>query len=386
MGPWDGARRVAVAVSGGADSLALALLARGWGDPIAFVVDHGLRGESASEAAWVREVLGARGIPTTILRLTDLAPGPGIAARARAARYAALSAACRHAGLVDLLVGHHAGDQAETVLMRRRRSSGPDGLAGMAACVETDDIRLLRPLLAIDPAPLRNFVTAAGLVPVDDPTNTDQRQTRARLRREIGTDRAELLAEAARCGANRAESGQAIALELAARASIHPERFAILSPGPLHSQTLASLLRSLAGRGFPVAHIDAWAANPRPGTVAGVQILPAGKLGPGWLLVREAAAIQAPANATPGTVWDGRYRVTSAPTGAAIGSLGRDSAAFRRQSALPAAVLNALPTFRYNSVLSAVPDLDYGGPMLSQNRGVIRHAGLPAAGASFLPC
>ena len=233
LGPWDGARRVAVAVSGGADSLALALLAQDWGDPVALVVDHKLRPAAAAEAEWTRATLLARGIPATILRLDGLTPGPGVAARARRARYAALSAACRAAGLVDLLLGHHAGDQAETVLMRRRGQSGPDGLAGMAACVVTEDVRLLRPLLAFDPARLRAMAAAAGLTPVEDPTNTDLRTTRARLRREIGADRAALLAAASEAGAARAMAEAEAAAELAARAEIRPERFAVLSPGPL---------------------------------------------------------------------------------------------------------------------------------------------------------
>ena len=63
------ARRIAVAVSGGADSLALAMLAKSWGDPVAFVVDHGLRAASAGEAEWTRGVLAERDIPATILRL-----------------------------------------------------------------------------------------------------------------------------------------------------------------------------------------------------------------------------------------------------------------------------------------------------------------------------
>ncbi len=381
LGPWDACRRVAVAVSGGADSLALALLAKAWGDPAAFVVDHGLRAESAAEAEWTRDVLTARGIPATILRLRNLAPG---AARARAARYAALSAACRAAGLVDLLLGHHAGDQAETVLMRQRRGSGPDGLAGMAALVETDDIRLVRPLLGIEPSRLRTLVAAAGLVPVEDPTNSDLRTTRARLRQEIGTDRADLLAVAAAAGQARARSEAAIATELAARVQIYPEGFAVLSQGPVGARAFAALLRSVAGRRFPVGHVAALAACPRAATVAGVQLLPAGRLGPGWLLVREAAAMEAAIAARPGGVWDGRYRVAEAQCGSKIGPLGSLAGTLRDVSRLPFSVLRTLPAFWCNSALSAVPHLDYDKAVAPEIRDVIRHAGLPVSGAPFL--
>ena len=382
LGPWDAARRVAVAVSGGADSLALAILTQGWGDPVAFVVDHGLRAASAAEAAWTQGVLQDRGIPATILRL---GPFPHSAAGARVARYAALSAACRAAGLVDLLLGHHAGDQAETVLMRQRRGSGPDGLAGMAAVVETDDVRLLRPLLRFEPARLRAVVAAAGLVPVEDPTNTDLRTTRARLRQEIGTERAALLALGTAAGAARAQSEAEAAHELAARVQIHPEGFALLSPGPVRAETLAALLRSLSGRRFPVSDVAALAACPRAATVAGVQLQPAGRLGPGWLMVREPAAMQPAAPACLGRVWDGRYRVAAAAGEGKIGALGQAAAALRHRSRLPFAVLRALPAFWHNSVLSDVPFLDYDGCQAPGIKGVIRHAGLPAAGASFLP-
>lgn len=385
LGPWGGVRRVAVAVSGGADSLALALLAKDWGDPVALIVDHGLRPDSSAEAAGVRATLAARGIAATVLRLDELRPGPGIAARARADRYAALSAACRAAGLVDLLLGHHAGDQAETVLMRQRRGSGPDGLAGMAAAVATDDIRLLRPLLAIDPARLRAIVHAAGLTAVEDPTNTDLRTTRARLRREIGAGRAGLLAEAAAAGAARAMGEAASAAELAARAAIHPEGFAVISPGPIHPRSLAALLRSLSGRRFPVGKAAPLAAEPHAATLAGVCVRPAGRLGPGWLLVREAAALAPAVAARPGVVWDGRFRVAACAPGSVLGALGDAAAGMRHESGLPSAVLRALPALRHNTVLSDVPDLHYYNHCMPERAAVLRHAGLPAAGAPFLP-
>lgn len=385
LGPWDGARRVAVAVSGGADSLALALLSQAWGDPVAFIVDHGLRPEAAAEAEATRAALAGRGIPATILRLAGLAAGPGMPARARAARYAALSAACRSAGLVDLLLGHHAGDQAETVLMRQRRRSGPDGLAGMAALVETDDFRLLRPLLSIAPARLRAVVAAAGLAPVEDPTNLDRRLTRARLRQEIGEDRAPLLATAAAAGRTRKDAEATTAADLAARAQLYPEGFAVLPPGPIRPESLAALVRSLSGRRFPVGHLASLARSPRPATAAGVQVLPAGRLGPGWLLVREPAALEGPVAARPGVVWDGRYRVAAARPGSMVGAVGEAASRLRHASHLPAAVLRTLPALRYNTALSDVPYLNYHEAAACGLVGVVRHAGLPAAGAPFLP-
>ena len=383
LGPWDGERRVAVAVSGGPDSLALALLAQRWGTPSAFIVDHGLRPESATEAEGARFALAARGIPARVLVLAGLAKGPGLAARARAARYGALTAACRKAGLVDLLLGHHAADQAETVLMRRRRGSGAAGLSGMAALVETDDVRLLRPLLSVTPEQLRAIVAEAGLVPAADPTNDDPASTRVQLRREIGTDRDALLAEASRAGQARSASERAAAGELAARASIYPEGYAVLSAGPIGGDALAGLLRSLSGRRYPVDP-GALAAEPRACTLAGVQLRPAGRAGDGWLLTREPSAAEPPVPADPGAVWDARFRVEASPGGTTVGALGPDAGAVRKNSALPSLVLRSLPAFRYKGVLSAVPHLSYTSQAKVVDRYAVQSACLPAAGAPWV--
>ena len=382
LGPWDAARRVAVAVSGGADSLALAVLAQGWGDPVAFIVNHGLREGSALEAEGARAALQARSIPAQVLTLRGLAQGSGLAARARAARYAALAGACHAAGLVDLLLGHHAGDQAETVLMRQRRDSGPAGLAGMAALVETDDVRLLRPLLFALPAELRAVVSEAGLVPAEDPTNADLRFTRAQLRCEIGSDRAVLLAEAAQAGTARAAAETAMAAELAQRVAIFPEGYAVLSPGPVGKAALGAVLRSLAGRRYPV-NAGLFAALPRAGTLAGVRVQPAGRAGYGWLLTREIAAIDPSVPAAPGAMWDGRFRVEQCPNGADIGALGTSASGFRSATGLPSAVLQALPAFGYNGVLFAVPHLSYNRDAMEVGRPRLQSACMPVAGAPF---
>ncbi|HZD25370.1 MAG TPA: tRNA lysidine(34) synthetase TilS, partial [Alphaproteobacteria bacterium] len=135
--PFEATPALAVAVSGGADSLALALLADGWarrrgGVATALTVDHGLRPEAAAEARRVGRWLAARGIPHRILRWRGDKPATAVQAKARAARYALLADWCRRHGVLHLLTAHHRGDQAETVLMRLAHGSGVDGLAGMA--------------------------------------------------------------------------------------------------------------------------------------------------------------------------------------------------------------------------------------------------------------
>jgi tRNA(Ile)-lysidine synthase len=185
--PFERAPVLAVAVSGGRDSVALALLAHDWarsrGGKIAgLIIDHGLRAESAAEAAATRDVLERNGCEATILSWSGVKPRSRLQEAARAARYRLLREACRRRGILHLLLGHHADDQAETVAMRAARRSGPDGLAGMAALVEQPEVRLLRPLLAVPRACLTATLVARGVAWIDDPSNSDPRFERARLR------------------------------------------------------------------------------------------------------------------------------------------------------------------------------------------------------------
>ncbi|MDP2374667.1 tRNA lysidine(34) synthetase TilS [Reyranella sp.] len=185
--PFEKKPVVAVAVSGGRDSLALALLAHDWarvrgGAIVALIVDHGLRSGSDGEAASTRDLLAGLGIEAGVLCWSGAKPQSGLQEAARTARYRLLSDECRRRGILHLLLAHHADDQEETVTMRAARGSGLDGLAGMAALVERPDVRLLRPLLAVRRARLTATLLARGVAWVDDPSNTDLRFERARLR------------------------------------------------------------------------------------------------------------------------------------------------------------------------------------------------------------
>jgi tRNA(Ile)-lysidine synthase len=181
---------VAVAVSGGADSLALlhALRAlsgpRGWRLAV-LTVDHGLRPGSAADAAFVADHAKALALPSRVLTLApgdlDRHRGAGPEGAARAARYAALWPAADELGCSWLATGHTLDDQAETVLLQLLRGAGPDGLAGMA--VRTG--RLLRPLLGTRRAETRAACTAIGLPWREDPTNADDAPLRNRVRTQL---------------------------------------------------------------------------------------------------------------------------------------------------------------------------------------------------------
>ncbi|WP_241557308.1 tRNA lysidine(34) synthetase TilS [Croceibacterium ferulae] len=179
---------IGLAVSGGADSLALLLLmqaTRPGGYAVA-AVDHGLRPEAAAECAAVADLCGERGVSCAVLRVTPAAGN--VQAAARDARYAALAGWAAEHGLCAIATGHHADDQAETLLMRLNRGSGLAGLAGVRASglVPGTALPLLRPLLGFRRQELAWLVAAHGLSPAADPSNSDRRFDRVRIRQAIG--------------------------------------------------------------------------------------------------------------------------------------------------------------------------------------------------------
>jgi tRNA(Ile)-lysidine synthase len=182
--------RLAVAVSGGPDSMALAWCARQWAqdqgvDLVALIVDHALRPESSAEVALVRDRLQALGLKSEILRWDHAPVTAKLHAAARAARYDLLLDACRRHGIHDLVLAHHRDDQAETVLMRLAKGSGIDGLAGMAAVTVKDGMRLLRPFLALPKSRLIATCQTKEIPFVTDPSNESERFARGRLRRVL---------------------------------------------------------------------------------------------------------------------------------------------------------------------------------------------------------
>jgi tRNA(Ile)-lysidine synthase len=399
LGPFEPAPRIAAGVSGGADSMSLALLAHAWarqraGSLHALVVDHGLRAESGKEATETVARLGERGIAARILVIQGLGPGPGIAERARHARFAALEAACAEMGILHLLLGHHAGDQAETLQIRALGRSGPAGMAGMASLVETMSLRLLRPLLTVPPAQLRAMLTCVGVRWFEDPSNVDAAVLRPRLRllrsdsEGSGSATTALVAASMASGHLRAGQDRRVAATLAECAALRPEGFAILSGQPIEPPVLAAVVQTIAGAPFPppTRAVSALAAAPRPATLAGVRLVSAGRLGAGLLAVREPAAMAPPIPAQSGGVWDGRFRLGAAvrvPSGATLGPLGDDAARFRRLSPLPSVVLRTLPAVRCGSVLLAVPHLLYPDRNGWECFPVLFAPPRPAAAAAF---
>lgn len=180
---------LALAVSGGPDSLALMLLARRWADslpqpPQLFVysLDHRLRPEAADEVAVVLAEAERLGMKAHGLAWPGPQPEAGLQEAARLARYSLIGAAMREDGVEVLATAHHRSDQAETILMRLAHGSGLDGLKGMTMFAQVEGVRVFRPLLEVEPHILAALVAEAGLVPARDPSNHDTAYERIRWR------------------------------------------------------------------------------------------------------------------------------------------------------------------------------------------------------------
>lgn len=393
LGPFEAAPRLAVAVSGGSDSMALALLARDWarardGMALALIVDHGLRPESGAEAAMVARWLAKRGLTGHVLTWSGPKPTTGIQEAARAARYARLGAFCRSRGIFHLLLAHQRQDQAETVWMRATRGSGIDGMAGMAALAERRGLRLLRPLLGQDRDALRAGLRAIGQPWVEDPSNADQRFARARLRaawQAAQAPRADtLLSHAAMAARARRHREAATDSLLGAAVAIHPEGYATLdlgalrhAPGDIAESAFARVLTTIgAGVHAPrwekcgrLCHALLEGAAGAGATLAGCRIV-VRKDGQA-LVVREAAAAARARCAIAGgetVIWDARFRITLAPGSgrfdlAALAGQEQGQDQSRRGPSpiriMPAAVKASLPALFDRHGLAEVPHLGW---------------------------
>ncbi|WP_425265248.1 tRNA lysidine(34) synthetase TilS [Achromobacter aegrifaciens] len=184
--------RIAVALSGGADSAMLAVhaapVARELGMDLAlFHVHHGLQDAADAWTQHARTLADMLALPLSVARVeVAQAAGKGIEAAARDARYAALAQLAREQGVTHILLAHHRNDQAETVLLRLLRGTGLVGMAAMAPLSRRDGLVYLRPWLEIGREAILHaadeVAQASGWSPVQDPTNTDPHYTRAALR------------------------------------------------------------------------------------------------------------------------------------------------------------------------------------------------------------
>lgn len=390
LGPFPCHPRIAIGVSGGPDSLALALLIQRWADDrsgslLAVTIDHGLRAEASAEAVETGRQLAGRGIDHQIATWRPGEPGAVGQAKAREARYRLLARVCRSRGYSTLLLAHHRGDQAETLLQRLEHGTGPMGLAAMAPVGLRRGIRVLRPLLAIPKARLEATCRAAGLVPVRDPTNENITHERPALRRLLAQGgeaaaQARVAAFARAAGRGRTAAGHLDAE--AARASlgcIRPvsagyawlDAGRLAAVGPLAAERAVGLLVAAIGgaeyaRGEGLEGFTAWlrsgAAEGRGKTFGRVYA----RRGrderdrPSILVCREPANLQERGlggSATP--LWDDRFRIDLRPVGLPTGRLAALGAElgneFKEIWACPSDVARTLPGLWLNGEIVALP-------------------------------
>ncbi len=205
------AAHLAVAVSGGADSMALALLAQRWGERhgrqlTALTVDHQLRAGSAMEARQVAVWMRQLGIPHIVLTPPARPDIANLQSRARQMRYDAMLDWCRAHAAKVLLLGHHFDDQAETVALQKHRGTNAASRAGMALVRLHDQVRLVRPLLGVRKTDLVALLASMQVAWLNDPSNESDQFSRNRLRRIISEEAIQQLWHEARdAGARRYE-------------------------------------------------------------------------------------------------------------------------------------------------------------------------------------
>jgi tRNA(Ile)-lysidine synthase len=380
---------LAVAVSGGPDSLALAILTDRWvrergGRICAVTVDHRLRPESDAEIHQLHGWLTARGIRHEILVWSGKKPKSGIQEAARTARYSLLAEWCRRHGCPHLLTAHHREDQVETFLIRRRAGSGPDGLAAISAIREFGDCRILRPLLGVPKVRLSALLEAKRQPFITDPSNRNPAFERSRLRSAdavpTGADSVAMCNEIRMLGGERVTRERRRDALLARAVSLHPAGFAVIDPGSVLAaphetaeRVLAAVVATIGARAYParrprVARLREVLAGGRGHTLGGCRFVI-------WrariLVLRELAAAEAPVQLVPGASlqWDGRFEVALPATAVVpviIGHLGRAGVAEMHQLALrtphpslPRLVYPILPAAWDEDGIVAVPQLGY---------------------------
>ena len=320
----DSARPVAVALSGGGDSLALLLAAVDWakgaGRPLlVLTVDHQLRAESADWTKACAATSGRLGLAFSALAWTGSKPTTGLPAAARHARHALLADAAREAGARVILMGHTADDGLEARVMRNEGSTTPEPREWSPSPVwpQGRGLFLLRPLMGVRRADIRRWLAARGESWIDDPANEDTTYARPRARQALALGAATAAAQS---------TPSATALALACQAS--PDGGFELARDELRAASPEARIR------FTSAACLCAAGTSRPPARLRVERL-AARLGEGAPFVASLAGarieadpdrarfLREPGEATRGGlapirleagetgVWDGRFEVTA---------------------------------------------------------------------------
>ncbi|TIT18364.1 MAG: tRNA lysidine(34) synthetase TilS [Mesorhizobium sp.] len=420
------------AVSGGSDSTALLLLLKAHLDRnapatklLAVTIDHQLRPQAAAEAQAVARLCAARGIAHRVLAWSGHKPSTGLPAAAREARYRLLAEAAEAAGIGLILTGHTADDQAETVLMRQARDEwarderasgeGPSdegqsddgprdegrGLAGMAPATLYEWRHwIVRPLLGVRRAALREFLRREQVAWIEDPTNADTAFERPRVRAALveGDDAprmAETMALARKAAAEREQLGHRAAMLIRSLASrpaaglVRLDRdFATEGDSRAAIYALRILLAATGGTAFlpDQARSEALFGRLRTGPLCATlsrTVIDARRTG--IFLHRELRDL--PPAVSDNALWDGRRRITLGDSSGAlliapllVAPLGAALAAKR------AIAGRGTPASLVRAALAAEPALWRDGEclgLLGEGPGLPGEGPMPAAVAAY---
>ena len=380
--------RIAVGVSGGADSTALLLLLRDSFDVTALIVDHGLRDVSAAEAKSVGAFCARLPVPYQVLVWEGEKPSSNIQAEARNARYGLMSRWCSEYNVGHLAVAHHMDDQAEAVLLRLARGSGVYGLAGMASARDLGGVTLIRPLLATPKSDLIAYLERRSVSWIEDPSNRSTAYDRVRIRQMLADPPVEglrsrrLAATASRLRRSREALEYYEARWLDTYAKTFRTGDAVLSAEALSAAPEEIVLRGVAalcrfaGNGDYVPRmekLERLCAELRSNTFRG-QTLLGSQIVPikdeGFLFCREASQLPAPVVLTSYIHWDNRYSLTveGGLGGYEVKPLGpegwlylKDKAPEIIETGVKRLVAMSLPAVFDASGLQVVPHLGYSG-------------------------
>ncbi len=327
--------RIAVALSGGGDSMALAFLLQEWaktqkGRVVALIVDHRLRPESATEAKQVAAWMKKAGIAHHILSDPNAAPSSNLQNYARELRYRLMTEWCQKNHFRYLATGHTYDDQVETFLLRLQRGSGVDGLAAMPAATMRNGVRILRPIMGFRREALREYLKNHNRPWIEDPTNEKPEYDRNAVRKLLRINPDAGLSKrffdtALAMGRARAALEQETNAALSACLTVHKEGYAKINIDKFRCineeialRALRNALACLGGNAttprFEKLHplyrgiMDGTLEKPR--TLWGCTLIP--RKGDALLILRERARIPARTLLTLNTpiLWDERFTVT----------------------------------------------------------------------------
>jgi len=375
-------RRIAVAVSGGSDSLAslhlLWHLARQQGWVLhAVTIDHALRPESAAEARGVAQICHGLGVAHDILVWDHGTIAGNLMDAARRARYTLMAAWAVQNKIDHVILGHTADDQAETFLMGLSRGAGLDGLTGMLPFWDQAGVRFVRPLLDQRRDDLRDFLTRHGVIWVDDPSNANERFHRVKARRALKTlkplgitvERLVSSLQNLRLAQHAMQQGVADAAAAVCRQSAGELLFDaaawVQTQPEIRRRLLIAALLWVSGADYPpraaaVARLEASIAAGRAATLWGCRLRHGAD---GFRIAREARAV-AGAKCPTNALWDGRWQLDGPHAAGlevrALGAVGLQKCKAWRSTGLSRETLVTTPAIWYDESLIAAPIAGFG--------------------------